>query len=469
MSEENKLTTIHHEQTRIEDNQNWLHPWELMREIGQANRPIITHAEGLYVYDEEGNKLLDCSAGMWCVQIGYGRKEMADAIATQVLRLPYMSPFSLTSEPSARLAKKLAELAPADLNHVFFTTGGSTAVDSALRFVHFYNNILNRPHKKQIITQSHSYHGGTYLCALVTSRGKEESRFDVSSSFVHTLSFIATPEQNIGAICDEAVLSFKKKILELGPENIGAFIAEPIQASGGVIVPPDDYLRQCWELCRQNDIIYISDEVVTGFGRLGHWFASKSVFDIEPDIITCAKGLSSGYLPIGATLISDKLIKKIGNEHAHDALFSQGFTYSGHPVCCAAALKNIEILEQENLLQKVRDLSPYFLAKLHELRDVPIVSETRGKGFLGAIEFHLDIQLTEDERVIRYRHLGKSIVLHARNAGLLVRFIDRVVALSPPLTITKEKIDELFASLRVSLYAAMHEMELDLKRDNHVK
>lgn len=463
MDEENNLTNTSIEQTRSEDNQNWLHPWEILGEIGKADRHIITHAEGIYVYDEDGNKLLDCSAGMWCVQIGYGRQEMSDVIAKQVLRLPYMTPFSLTSEPSARLAKKLSELAPADLNHIFFTTCGSTAVDSALRFVHFYNNILGRPYKKHIITQSHSYHGATYLCGMVSSRTSDESWFDVSSSFVHTLSFIENTDNNISDICDAAVLEFKKKILELGPENIGAFIAEPIQASGGIYVPPSDYLRRCWELCRQNDIIYISDEVVTGFGRLGHWFASKSVFNVEPDIITCAKGLSSGYLPIGAVLISDRLIQKIENKHVHGALFSQGFTYSGHPVSCAAALKNIEILEHENLLQNVLDLSPYFLSKLHELRDLSIVSETRGMGLLGAIEFNFEHELTKDNRELLYRRLGKSIVHHASNAGLLVRFLDSTVALSPPLTITKEQIDYLFVALRESLNVVIRDMEFDIK------
>ena len=473
MTKKSKPTHFNTEQIRHEDNDHWLHPWESLRDIGQANRPIIEHADGIYVYDEQGDKLLDCSAGMWCVQIGYGRQAMADAIATQVKRLPYMSPFSLTSEPSARLAKKLAELAPADLTHVFFTTDGSTAVDSALRVVHIYNNPLNRPHKKHIIIQGNAYHGSTYLCGLVTSRFIEKSWFDVSSPFVHTLSSIAdryrNPPMNTQDFCAAAVLEFKNKILELGPENVGCFIAEPIQASGGVIIPPDSYLRHCWELCRQNDIIYISDEIVTGFGRLGHWFASKDVFDIEPDIITCAKGLSSGYLPIGAMLLSDKILQKMGHEHARNALFSQGFTYSGHPVCCAAALKNIEIFEQENLLQHVRDISSYFQAKLHELRTISMVSETRGMGLLGAVECHINVRCKKDEMLAWYAKLGKCIMRHAHELGLLLRFVDNTVVLSPPLTITKEEIDELFTGLHRSLELAMHEMESELKESHHTK
>jgi len=227
---------------REEDRRNWFHPWEYMPAAGAADRTIVDRGEGIYVYDENGQRLIDGPGGMWCVQIGYNRREMAEAIAEQALRMPYMNPFSLTSAPPARLAARLAALAPGDLTHVFFTTGGSTAVDTALRFVHFYNNVRGRPRKKHIISRALAYHGSTYLCALVTGKDRDKNWFDVASPFAHLLPHVNPSRRpqgmSVAAFCDQKVRELEDKILELGAENVGAFIAEPIQASGGVVVPP---------------------------------------------------------------------------------------------------------------------------------------------------------------------------------------------------------------------------------------
>jgi adenosylmethionine-8-amino-7-oxononanoate aminotransferase len=455
---------------RHDDNISWFHPWESMEEIGDANRTIVAHGDGIYIFDENGKKLIDGPGGMWCVQIGYNRREMADAIAEQVMRLPYMNPFSLTSDPSATLAARLAAMAPGDLNHVFLTTGGSTAVDTALRFVHFYNNVRGRPHKKHLISRANAYHGSTYLTALVTGKDRDKNWFDIQSPFAHILPHVNPARRpagmSIAAFCDAKVADLESRILELGPENVGAFIAEPIQASGGVIVPPDGYLRRCQDVCRKYDVIFIVDEVVTGFGRLGYWFASQDVFGLEPDIITCAKGLSSGYLPLGAALISDRLFADITGDKSHGASFGSGFTYSGHPVCCAAALKNIEIIERENLLQHVRDLGPYFQSRLNALRDIPLVFDTRGMGLVGCVECsvaHLvERELDEQQVLALDTDLGNRIDQHCQELGLMVRPLVNQCVFSPPLVITREQIDQMFDCLREGLVRTMHDVEREL-------
>jgi len=452
------------EKIRKDDNEAWFHPWESMSGAGAANRTVISGAEGIYIFDENGRRLIDGPGGMWCMQLGYGRQEMADAISQQVMQLPYMNPFSLTSEPSARLAATLAELAPGDLNHVFLTTGGSTAVDTALRFVHFYNNIKGRQSKKHIISRANAYHGSTYLCSLVTSKDRDKNWFDIGSPTVHFLPSVnpslCPAEMSPQSFAAEKARDLEAKILELGAENVGAFIAEPIQASGGVIVPPDGYLRKCWEICRKYDVLYISDEVVTGFGRLGHWFASKDVFDIEPDIITCAKGLTSGYLPLGACLISDRVFSEVSGERARGATFGHGFTYSGHPVCSVAALKTIEIIEREKILEHVREVGPYFQSRLQELRDIPIVSDVRGMGLVGCVECTVK-ELAQDSLEFD-SNLGARIDQHCHELGLLLRPIVNQCVFSPPLVITKSEIDQMVHAMREGIVRTMRDIEVEL-------
>lgn len=458
---------------RHADNHSWFHPWEYLPEAGSANRTVITHGDGIHIFDEEGRKLIDGPGGMWNVQIGYNRREMADAIADQVMRLPYMNPFSLTSAPSARLAERLVQMAPGDLKHVFFTTGGSTAVDTALRFVHFYNNVLGRPEKKHIIARANGYHGTTYLAALVTGKDRDRNWFDVRSSFAHLLPHVNPARRpagmSVAEFCDRKVQDLEDRILELGADKVGAFIAEPIQASGGVIVPPEGYLRRCWEVCRRHDVLFIADEVVTGFGRLGHWFASKAVFDIEPDIITCAKGLSSGYLPLGACLVSDRIFSQVSGENARGASFGTGFTYSGHPVCCAAALKSIEIIEREGLLEHVRTVGPHFQARLHALRGIPLVFDTRGMGLVGCVECTvehlLDRPLDEEQILALDTDLGNRVDRHCHELGLMVRPLINQCVFSPPLIITVDEIDRMFDCLHEAIVRTMHDVEHDLGID----
>lgn len=452
------------EQVQRDDSANWFHPWEGMADAGKVRRTVITRAEGIHVYDEQGRALIDGPGGMWCMQIGYGRQEMADVIADQAMAVPYMNPFALTSAPPAQLAARLAQLAPGDLKHVFLTTCGSTAVDTALRFVHFYNNVRGRPHKKHLISRADAYHGSTYLCAQVTGKDRDKNWFDVASPFTHFLSSVNPAKRPAGMtlaqFCDARVAELEAKIRELGAENVGAFIAEPIQASGGVIVPPDGYFRRCWEICRKHDVLFIADEVVTAFGRLGHWFASKDVFGVEPDLITCAKGLTSGYLPMGACLVSDRLFQEVAGANARGATFGHGYTYSGHPVCAAAALTSIDIIEREGILEHVRELGPYFQARLQELRDIPLVADVRGMGLVGCVECTVgglgEASLEFD------MDLGARIDNHCHELGLMVRPIVNKCVFSPPLIITRAQIDQMVQILRVAITMTMHDIQHEL-------
>jgi putrescine---pyruvate transaminase len=429
--------------------------------LGANERTIAMGGKGIYLFDANGNNLIDGPGGMWCRQIGYGRKEMADSIADQTLRMSYFSPFNLTNDLPVLLAKKLASFAPGDLNHVFFTSGGSTAVDTALRLVSFSNNYKGRPNKKQIISREDAYHGSTYLSASASGKTRDKNLQDTASDIV---KFISSPNpfyRPNGMSLDDFkrsnVKELEDKILELGPDNVAAFIAEPILASGGVSVPVPGYHRMCQEVCRKYDILYISDEVVTGFGRLGHWFASKEVFDIQPDIITCAKGLTSGYLPLGACIVSDRLIDEMDGKEAEGSIFSNGFTYSGHPVSCMAALKNIEIIEREDILEHVRKIAPYFQARLQELADIPIVGNIRGQGLMACVECVL--KENEDSPLELDYKMGSRIDKHCQKLGLIVRPIVNMNVMSPPLIISKDQIDELVNILRKGILKAMSDLE----------
>jgi adenosylmethionine-8-amino-7-oxononanoate aminotransferase len=435
------------------DRTHQVHPWAAMDSWRGYDHMMVEHGKGIYLWDSSGKRFLDGPGGMWCVQIGYGREDMAEAIARQVISLPFASPWTTTTNPAARLSKKLADLAPGDLNNVFFTTGGSTAVDTAIRTVHFLNNRLGKPEKKIVIAREKGYHGSTYLASTVTGKERDKSRFDIESRLVRFLPDINPYRRPEGMTTtewgDQKVADLEKMIKNIGPDKIGAFIAEPILCSGGVIIPPEGYHKRTLEICRKYDILYISDEVVTAFGRLGHWFSSEAVFGIVPDIITCAKGLTSGYLPLGACIISDKVMLAISSPE-EEVLFSNGFTYSAHPVCCAAALKNIEIMETEGVLENVRSLTPYFQSRLQKLSKFDIIGDVRGQGLLGCIE-GTPASSQNSSVLAAERRLGAMLDEACEKMGLLVRPLINMAVFSPPLIITKDQIDEMFDILEKAL------------------
>ena len=439
---------------RAADNETLVPPWGMLAGPA-ADRTIACRGEGIYLYDPEGRRYIDGPGGMWCMQIGYGRREMADAIADQVERLTYSSPWFFATEPSAVLARRLAELAPGDLDRVFFTTGGSTAVDSAIRFTHFYHNLCGRPEKKLILSRERSYHGSTFLAASVTGKEREQSHLDTDGDRVRFLPDVNPRLRAAGE--SEAEWGRRKAgdleaaIRSLGPDRVGAFIAEPVLASGGVIIPPAGYHRATREICRRYGVLYISDEVVTGFGRLGHWFASEAVFGIEPDILVCAKGLTSGYQPLGAMLLSARLARELQEAGGGEALFTNGFTYSGHPVACAAALKNIEIIEREEILAHVRRVAPLFQERLQALRRHGIVRDARGIGLLGALEGSVDPEAAEEDRLAIDLEFGERMDRACEARGLIVRPLVNMCVFSPPLVIREAEIERMFDILDAAL------------------
>lgn len=432
------------------------------------NLPIAT-GSGARLVDARGNEYIDAVGGMWCTQIGLGRDEMAVAIADQVRRLAYSNPFGdMTNEPSAVLAAKLAELAPGDLNHVFFTTGGSTAVDAAYRLVQYYQHVRGTPEKRHVISRVDAYHGSTFASISIGGKpGDRLAEFDYVTETIHHLSspnfYQYGEDRSEEEFADDLVAEFDAKVAELGADRVAAFFAEPIMGSGGVIPPPANYLHRIWQRCRDLDIVYVSDEVVTGFGRLGEWFASETVFSIVPDIITSAKGLTSGYLPLGAAIVSDRIYDVIA-ETGHERYLSIGYTYSGHPVSCAAALKNIEIIEREGLLERVREIGPYFMRQLSTLRDLPMVGDVRGSHLMACVEFVADRHTK--------RHYDETFDVGARVAnaceplGVLVRPMVHLNVMSPPLVITHDEIDWVVAALRSAIVAVRDELDrLDLVAD----
>ncbi|MGI9482004.1 MAG: aminotransferase [Hyphomicrobiales bacterium] len=443
------------------DDNYFLHPWEDLKTVGQNRRTVIDSADGIYIEDSEGNRLLDGPAGMWCVNIGHRRAEMAEAISRQLMDMTYISPWYTTSGPSAELAARIAAYAPGDLEHVFFTTGGSTAVETALRFAMFFNNVLGRPEKKLIVSRGDAYHGSTYLSGSVGGKPRDKNWMDQATE--HTI-FLSSPNtyrrpkgQSVEAFCDHLIAEFEEKIAEAGADKIAAYIAEPILASGGVIMPPEGYVKRMREVCSRNDILYISDEVVTGFGRLGHMFASKEVFDIEPDIITFAKGVTSGYFPLGGAVISKGLFKRIRDAGNEEAMFAHGYTYSSHPAGCAAALKNIEIIENEKILEHVRDdVGPYFQEQLKTLEELPLVGEVRGMGLMACVDCVAGDE-NLDELKLDYE-VGNRIDTHCQALGLLVRPIINMCVMSPPLIITRGEVDQMVSILHEGISRTMDDM-----------
>ncbi len=446
-----------------DDKAHFLHPWQEFDKFDKTGALPIAKAQGPYIYDSDGNQLLDAIGGMWCTNIGLGREEMAEAIADQVRQMAYANPMvDMTNIPGTQLAKKLAELAPGDLDHVFFSCGGSTAIDSALRLVHFYQNSRGMPDKKHIIARQEAYHGSTYAAMSISGKKADHiPEFDYMTQNIHHLScpyFYRAPEVlSEEEFTDSLVKEFEDKIVELGGANqVAAFFAEPVMGSGGVIVPPEGYLERMWEVCQANDILFVADEVVTAFGRLGHWFASEAVFNIQPDIITTAKGLTSGYQPLGATIFSERIWQVI-SAPGHDRYFAHGFTYTGHPVACRAALKNIEIIESEGILEHVREVGPYFLKQLKTLEQLPIVGEVRGNHFMVCIE---NVANKETRALFGDDvDIGQRVTDECARRGVLIRPIGHLNVLSPSLILTIEEIDRIVATLGDGISTVMSRLE----------
>lgn len=450
------------------DKDHFIHPYTNFATFKEEGSQVVSKGSGVYITDTEGKTYLDSIAGLWCVNIGHGREEMAKTIYEQVLNLEYYNPFGhCTNEPGAVLAAKLAELAPGDLNHVFYTCGGSTAVDSAIRLVHYYNNVRGLPNKKQIIARNNAYHGSTYVAANLTGIHATKYSFDrIANNWINHVSAADMCHRPKGAeklseseYCQFLVDEFENRIHQLGADNVAAFIAEPIMGAGGVLVAPKGYHRAMKAICEQYDVLYIADEVVTSFGRLGHFFASEAVFDMQPDIIITAKGISSGYIPLGAAILSEKIYQVISKPQCEGGVLSMGFTYTGHPVACAAALKNIEIMEQESICQHVQDVGPYFQEKVAEVAELSIVGESRGSHLMLGVEFVQDSKTMT--AMPAEANVGNRVFEHCRALGLIVRPIGNLIVMSPPLIITKPQIDTLVQMLKEGISRTINDLQKD--------
>ncbi len=427
-----------------------LHPFTHGNQLNAKGARVITGANGVWLKDSEGEEILDGMAGLWCVNIGYGRTELADVAARQMRELPFYNTFFQTTHvPALMLAKKLAELAPGDLNSVFFASGGSDANDTNLRMVRTYWAEKGQPERDVIISRWNAYHGSTIGGA---SLGGMKGMHSQGGLPIPGIEFIDQPhwwaeggDMTPDEFGLERARQLEGKIKEVGPDKVAAFIAEPIQGAGGVIVPPSTYWPEIQRICKKYDILLIADEVICGFGRTGNWFGSQTV-GIEPDIITVAKGLSSGYVPIGASIISDKVAAVL-----RDTEFNHGYTYSGHPVACAVALENLRIIEEENIIDNVRDVTaPYLRKKWEALADHPLVDDVNIIGLMGSIALTPDkatrAAFAADEGTVgficRERCFANNLVM--RSVG------DRMI-ISPPLSITCDEIDILIERARKSL------------------
>ena len=441
-----------------DDRKHLLHPFAVLPEFSDTGSRIFESGDGVFVQTEEGKRYIDGIGGLWCVNIGYNRPEMAEVIAEQVTKLPYYNTFTdMSSAPAAHLAAKLASLAPDSINHAFFTCSGSASNDTAVRLAHYYFDCLGMPKKQKVIARVNGYHGSTFLAASLTGIVANHSGFNVLSgspdSLVH---FISEPNnyrrpdaQSEEDFCNDLIRELEAKIEELGADSVACFIAEPIMGAGGVIVAPRGYHARAKAVCSKHHILYISDEVVTAFGRLGEFFASEAVFDVVPDIITTAKGISSGYIPLGATLFSDQIFETISQPRVAGQPFSHGFTYSGHPVACAAALKNIEIIENEGILEHVREVGPKFHENLKSLLNLDCVGDVRGSHFMLGIEFVRD--KASKEGFPQGVAVGKRVANYAYDAGLIARNVGDYIILSPPLIMTEAQTETVVDVLRSAI------------------
>jgi putrescine aminotransferase len=425
-----------------------LHPFTDARAMQKAGTHVIRSARGSTLVGEDGREILDALAGLWCTNVGYGREEIAAAVAEQMRAVAfYPSFFDTTTEPAIRLAARLAELAPARLKHVIFCNSGSEANESALKLIRAYWKLRGRREKTKLLSRTFAYHGVGLATTSLTGLPTCLEPFDLPlPGFLHVPGpnsyGSGKTHEEYGQWC---LAETERTIEREGAGTIAAMFVEPVQGAGGVIVPPPGHLAALRALCRRHEILFVADEVITGFGRLGAWFAS-GLWDLDPDLMSVAKGLTSGYVPLGATLVSDEIAETL----AGGGYLAHGFTYTGHPVACAAGLASLDILAREKLVERVRDdVGPRFLKALAALAEHPAVAETRGFGLIGALELRRAPKGPYAEAAPNT--LGPAVHYLAREEGVLVRGIRDLVAMSPPFVVTHAELDRMFALLARAL------------------
>lgn len=443
------------------DRAHLVHPFSCYRSHEETGVRVLKSAKGATVTDASGKTLLDGFAGLWCVNIGYGQESVIEAATKQLRELPYATGyFGLGSEPAIRLAAKLAELAPGDLNHVYFTLGGSDAVDSTIRFIRYYYHAKGTPQKDQFISVEHGYHGSSTAGSGLTAIPAFHAGFGVPYDWQHKVPSHYAYRNPVGsdpqAIIGASVAALRAKIAELGAGRVAAFYAEPIQGSGGVLVPPTGWLKALHAVCKEHDILFIADEVITAFGRTGPLFACEED-EVVPDFMTTAKGLTSGYVPMGAVFMSDHVYNTIA-DGAGKAAVGHGYTYSAHPVSAAVGLECLRLYE-DGLLENGRKVGKRLMEGLRSLADHPLVGDIRGRGMLAAIELVTDKArktplpaVADPGRRIFERAWANGLVIRAFNSGIL--------GFAPPLCCTDDDIDGILERTRMTLDQTLEDKDV---------
>ena len=436
---------------QAQDAAHHIHPFTDTAHLNQKGARVITRAEGVYIYDSQGNRILDGMAGLWCVGVGYGREEIVQAVSAQMRELPYYNTFFQTTHPPViELAARLTSLAPEHMNHVFFTGSGSDANDTILRMVRHFWAAQGKPERSVIISRNNAYHGSTVAGA---SLGGMSAVHKQGGLPIPGIVHINQPYwYGEGGDLDpnefglQRARELETKILEVGADKVAAFIGEPIQGAGGVIIPPKTYWPEIERICRKYDILLITDEVITGFGRTGEWFGAD-YFGIKSDLMTMAKGLTAGYIPMGGVMVSDRVFDVVAN-HGE---FYHGYTYSGHPVACAAALATLAILEGENLPGRVKsDIGPYMQERWLKLGEHPLIGEARMAGLVGGIE----LTPNKAKRAPFQAEKGTVGLMCRENSfknGLVMRHVGDTMIISPPLVISHSEVDELIEKATLTL------------------
>ncbi|MEH6608088.1 MAG: aspartate aminotransferase family protein [Halioglobus sp.] len=432
------------------DQDHHLHPFTDFQDYAKQGGRIMSRAEHIYIYDSDGHKMLDGMSGLWCCNLGYSQKSIIEAIYQQMQELPYYNNFfQCSNQPAVELAKALVDVTPDQFQHVFFTNSGSEANDTNIRLVHRYFDLLKKPNKKQIISRKNAYHGSTIAAASLggMSAMHEQAR---GLDYVHHINqphwFVNGGDMDVNEFGLQVARELEAKIDELGEDNVAAFIAEPVQGAGGVIIPPDSYWPEIQRICDEREILLIADEVICGFGRTGNWFGSET-YNIKPDLMTFAKAITNGYIPLGGVMVSEKITDVLmagGGEFAH------GLTYSGHPAACAAGLETLRILRDEKIIETAAaDVAPHLQKRLREFENHPIVGQVRGAGMFAAIELVSDKKSRD-----RLAPDGAGAVFcrnRANENGLMVRQTGDAMITAPPLICNTDEIDVLVDKLGAAL------------------
>ncbi|MBU2980430.1 aspartate aminotransferase family protein [Lentibacter algarum] len=454
----NKITNhMPTEELQRLDAAHHMHPFTTGDEVNAKGARVITRAKGVTLTDSEGNEILDAMAGLWCVNLGYGREELAEVAARQMKELPYYNTFFQTTHvPAIALSERLAQLAPGDLNHVFYSGSGSEANDTNIRMVRTYWAEKGKPEKTVIISRHNAYHGSTVAASALGGM----SGMHAQSGMIPDIHHINQPNwwAEGGDMSPEEfglarAQELEAAILELGEGRVAAFIGEPVQGAGGVVIPPETYWPEIQRICDKYEILLIADEVICGFGRTGNWFGCQTL-GIKPDIMTVAKGLSSGYAPISASIVSDEVATVMNG-----CEFNHGYTYSGHPVSAAVALENLRILDEEGIVETAgRETAPYLKERFESLGDHPMVGDVRIVGLMGSLA------LTPDKTTrAKFASDAGTVGFMCRERcfanNLIMRHVGDRMVISPPLVITKAEIDTLIERARTALDEAYEEVK----------